>query len=271
MRIGVCANPQDWVTVAEKGYDYIETNFASIANSSDEDFAFMLAQKEKAGLDVEACMGYFPGTFKLYAYDETTGEASPAFAEIEKQVYEHSEKGFSKASKLGIKIAVIGSGAARNIPDNMKHEVAEAQFTRVLEICAEVAQKYGARIVIEPLKAGETNYINTLADGLALCRKINNPAICVLNDFYHSALGGETPDALFDSGDLLIHTHISKLNRHCPNLEEDGEILLPMVQNLVNAGYNDRMSLECMFSPDVPTALENARTIVDAFKAIKAQ
>ncbi len=272
MRVGACVfDTAHWTIAAKKGFDFLEAVFAAVANADDATFEEMLKAHKEAGIDVESCMSYFPGDFKLYAYDPATGEGTEEFAEIEKNVREYSERGFARASQLGIKIAVIGSGKARNIPADMKREVAEAQFKRIVEICSEVAEKYGAIIVLEPLNSKETNYMSTLDEAVEVCRKINNKNIFVLNDFFHSMIEKEPTSSLYGAGKLLAHTHISDKDRGCPSLEKDGEYLMPLVQELVNSGYDARISFECMYNPDFETATEAALPLVKAIRELKPQ
>ena len=272
VKIGVCVNhPGDWKLVAENGYDYIETTFQSVINATDAEFEVMKKAREDSGIKVEACMCYFPGTMNLYAYDPETGEATEDFAEVEKTVREYSERGFSRAADLGLKVAVIGSGAARNIPDGMKREVAEKQFARVLGICGEVAAKYGAIIAIEPLNRGETNFINTLEEGLRICEMAKSDSVFVLNDFFHSMKENESTDWLAKAGKRLRHVHIASAERVCPTLEKDGEYLLPLVKALVDTGYDERISYECALHPDVATAIKNARSLSDEFRVLRTK
>lgn len=270
MKIGVCAtDPRQWKAVAENGYDYIEMAFFLIANATDEEFEGMKKAQAEAGIPVEACMGYFPGGFTLYAFDPLTGKGAD-FSAVETRVREYSEKGFSRATQLGVKVVVIGSGAARRVPDGMERNDAERQFARVLKICGEVASKYGASVVIEPLNKNETDIVNTLEDALKIRAMVNNDNVFVLNDFYHSNLESESLDWIAKAGDLLRHVHICDFERNCPTYEKDADDLIPCVQALKNAGYDARISYECVFKPDFDTAIKNAKSLADAFKAIWA-
>ncbi len=269
MKIGVCGwSVEQLESIKKNGYDYIEMSFAGIVSLTDEQFEKIKTDVEKSVIKAEITNCHFPGDFQLYAYDEATGEATEDFAEIEKNVREYNELGFARASQLGVKVAVVGSGKARRIPENMKREVAEAQFGRVLEICGEVAAKYGAEIVIEPLNSAETNFINTLSEGVELCKKINSPYVSMLNDFYHSMKENEPVESLANAGKLLKHTHICTADRCCPTLENDGSYLLPLVKALKETGYDGRMSLECKFLPDFDTAIANARSLADEIRKI---
>ena len=271
MKMGVCAtNYKDWTTVAKYGYDYIEQAFFLFANATDEEFEEMKKAQAEAGIPVEACMGYFPGGFTIYAFDPETGKGTD-FSDVEARVREHSEKGFARASQLGVKVVVVGSGSARRVPEGMDRAEAEKQFARVLEICGEVAAKYGADIVIEPLNKKETDIVNTLEDALYIHSLVKSDNVFVLNDFYHSHLEGESLDWIAKAGDLLRHVHICDFERNCPTLEKDADDLIPCVKALKAAGYDARISYECGFKPDFETAVKNAKSLTDAFRAVWAE
>ena len=163
MRIGVCATHDRWGIIAAAGYDYIEGNFSKIVLASDEEFNDMKKAREASGLDVEAVNGFFPGSFELYSKDD--------FDSVKNSVREYCERGFSRGSELGLKVAVIGSSKARNIREDYTLEEAQEQFCEVLRICGEVGAKYGVAITVEPLNSNETNFIITYADGMDIAKK----------------------------------------------------------------------------------------------------
>lgn len=270
MRIGICTtNENQWKAIKENGYDYIEMQFQRIAKITDEEFENMKKLHSECGLDVETAMSFFTSDFKIYAYDPETGDGTDEFENNLEHVRQYSELGLSRAAQLGLKIVVVGSGTNRRIPDDMNHDVAIEQFLRVLAVIGDVAAKYGVQVAIEPLNKNETNLVTTLAEGLEICRKLKHPNVYVLNDFYHSHIENESYDALRDAGELLIHTHISDYDRTCPTLEKDGACLIPAVQELVNTGYDARMSYECAYKPDFNTAIANSRTLADELRKLK--
>ena len=69
MKIGVCAPPQYWATVKEHGFDYVEWNFSVIANYTEEQMTYYLAQKDAQDLGVFSCNGFFPGGFVMFGED----------------------------------------------------------------------------------------------------------------------------------------------------------------------------------------------------------
>ena len=271
MKIGVCAtNYKDWPTVAKYGYDYIEQALFLLGKATDEEFEEMKKAQAAAGIPVEACMGYFPGGFVLYAFDPETGKGTD-FTEVEKAVREHSEKCLSRAAQLGTKVVVVGSGSARRVPEGMDRAEAEKQFARVLDICGEVAAKNDISIVIEPLNKKETDIVNTLEEALYIHSLVKSDNVFVLNDFYHSHIEGESLDWIAKAGDLLRHVHICDFERNCPTFEKDADDLIPCVKALKDAGYDARISYECGFKPDFETAVANAKSLADAFKAVWAE
>lgn len=96
-----------------------------------------------------------------------------------------------RAAESGCKIVVIGSGKARYIPENFSREYAASQFCEIMDICGEIGKDYCIKIAIEPLNYDETNYINTVAEGLEFCRTVANSNVGVLADFYHIYKTGE--------------------------------------------------------------------------------
>ncbi len=245
MKIGTChAKPEHFAKLKAIGYDYLEGNFSAICAMSDEAFASYRDQLLASGLKNEVCNGFFPGNFVLYAYDKETGEATDAFCEVEKNVVAYVQKGYARVTQLGTEVVVIGSGAARFIPADMKSEVAIAQFGRVLELCADEAAKYGITVTVEPLNPGETNSVNTLSDSLDIIDRLQHPNIKAMNDFFHSMQQNEPMATLERAGDRLVHLHIARpTDRRNPTLIDE-PTFKEAIETLKKIGYNGRISLE---------------------------
>jgi len=243
MKIGVCAGTCDkWRVVAASDYDYIEGHLGNIMAASDEEYAEMLSIVKESGVLVETTNCFFPKGFVIYAFDPETGDAAD-FSEVEKNVAEYADSAFKRASALGLKVAVLGSGGNRNIPEGMKPEVADEQFTKVLKICGDAALKYGVKIAIEPLS--DCNFVVTLEDAVKFAKAAAHPAVGVLNDFYHSARNGEDiTTSLKAAGELIYHMHIAcPEGRKMPTIEDKG-VILGFCDELKKTGYDARISLE---------------------------
>jgi sugar phosphate isomerase/epimerase len=58
---------------------------------------------------------------------------------------------------------------------------------------APMAEKYGVTIAVEPLNSGETNFINSLAEGVEIVDAVKSPRMKLLCDIYHMLKEDESP------------------------------------------------------------------------------
>ena len=259
MKIGVCASPDKLPIIEDLGYDYIETTFSWLTSLNEAEFLQQTAFVERFSVSSEAFNLFFSGDVKLYAPDGNQDL-------ILREISAYAEKGFSRASLWGGKVAVIGSGLARGIPEGMTRERTERQFARVLAVCGEAADKYGMKIVVEPLSYGESNYIHTVAEGAAAARLSNNSAVGVLVDFFHHHNNNEDPNTLPNYGDILYHVHYARpVDRLAPE-EEDAPKLTALAALLKQCPKAERISLECIWKPDFESAVTSARPLMEIFK-----
>lgn len=256
MRFGAC-NPYTNIPLLKaNGYDYIEIAFVTLAGMSKEEFKDCYKTVEKYEFLAESFNGFFPGEMKL------VGENVDFNA-----IRDHARHGFSRAFELGGKVAVVGSGKARNIPEGFDRNKAEEQFAEVLKICGEEAGKVGMEIVIEPLQAKETNLINTVAEGLEFAKKVNHEKVSCLVDFFHVFKSGEPLETIENSNGGINHVHLARANldRKIPDID-DLEICKSWANALKKCGYDKRLSLEGAFLPDVETAIKNVKPILELFR-----
>ena len=256
MRFGVCTSDVNrFAAVKAAGYDYIEFALVELAKMSDEAFETFKARVEEVGLPIESYNGFFGADLKLVG-ESVDYDAIAAYA----------EKGLSRAAQLGGKVAVIGSGGARRIPDGEDYEVNFARFAKTLAVCGEVAARYGMLIVVEPLNAKETNIINSVEEGLRVCALANHPNVKCLVDFYHVFMSGETLDAVRGAGDMLGHVHLARANedRAVPYAEDVAQCE-EWAAALKECGYDARLSLEGNYLPSFEEAIARCRDIVKVF------
>ncbi len=260
MRFGVCiaTNVSKIPVVKAAGYDYVEMSLASIAGWSDEKVEEVRAILDKEGIEMEATNGFF-GFAEGYLMDDRMDLTV---------VEEYTRRAMKNASRLGLKVAVLGSGTARQILDESKRDQAEEQFVQVLRLCGDICAEYGVKIAIEPLRAEETNFINTVQDGLDICRKANHPNVFVLADFYHVFMNGESLDAVRNCGAMLQHTHIARSDpdRKMPINPEDMPACLEWAAALKENGYQLRMSLEGVIGDDWDNTVIKMREVLKVFE-----
>ena len=255
MKFGVCCGTDKLPLLRQYGFDYIELNFSALTLASEEEFAQTYAQIQSSGMPAETFNCFFPSGTNLCADVD------------HEMLREYADKGFARAEKLGGKIAVLGGGRARRIPDGYDRDLAAEQFVKVLRICGDAAEKHGMQVALEPLRTEETNFINTVAEGIEICKLADHGRVKCLVDFFHLSMNGETLDAVKSSGDLIIHTHIARPNadRRIPS-SVDAEICAEWAKALKSIGYDGRMSLEGSFYPDFEIALRDVRPILDLFR-----
>lgn len=254
IRFGVCTKFEYLALLEEAGFDYMEFALSSLEKRTDEEYARILQQVDASALNVEAFNGFFPADIALVGPNVDMD-----------RIAAYTEKALSRASRLGGKVAVLGSGRSRNIPEDFPYETAYRQFCEVFDLCANIAGKYGMTVALEPLNPKETNFLTTVADGIALCKQVNNPHGKCLADFYHVSQSGETLDAIRESDGWIVHTHLAAPSRYMPASEEDIAICRQWAQALKDCGYEGRMSLEGKFDPDFGADIARTRKVLDLF------
>lgn len=256
MKFGVCNPYTNIKLIKSEGFDYIELALSVVNAMSDREFKAVYKEVEKHSFPAESYNGFFPGDIRL------TGEGVDL-----NSIREYAKRGFARASELGGKVAVLGSGTARKIPEGFDRKTAEAQFVDVLRVCGDEAGRVGMEIVIEPLQAKETDLINTVAEGLEFVERANHEKVRCLVDFFHTFRSRETLDAVINSNGMLRHVHLARANddRKIPT-SEDIDSCRPWAEALKKCGYDLRISLEGAFLPDVKTAIKNVKPVLELFR-----
>ena len=254
MQFGVCGGINQAATLASAGYDYIELSVAGdlIPDEGEAAWAEKRALIEALPLPARA-FNSFVRTGKIVGPD-----ADPARLER----YVHTA--LARAAQVGGKIIVFGSGGARNVPEGVRREDARAQLLQFLGWCADAHEKTGVVVVIEPLNTGESNILNTVAEGAEYARAVGRAGVRNLADTYHMEKDGEPLDAIVRDADILAHTHTADTGRFAPGTGTYDHAA--MFRAFRQAGYDARLSIECSwrdFQSEAPAALSHLR---DAYR-----
>jgi D-psicose/D-tagatose/L-ribulose 3-epimerase len=76
---------------------------------------------------------------------------------------------------------------------------------------------HGVTLAIEPLNRFETNFLNTVSDGAALCAEVGHPNVGLLFDTFHANVEEkQVGEALRRAAPCLAHVHISENDRGTP-------------------------------------------------------
>lgn len=254
MKIGICGEVADAALIERAGADFVEVGVQTflMPQGSEEDFSENLAAASAAPLPVIAANRFLPG--ELAVVGESVNLS---------RIMLYAKNAFRRAGAAGVEAIVFGSGAARRIPDGFPRERALEQFIECTKDMGSLAAEYGVVLVIEPLNAGETNLVNSLAEGAAVVEALAHPSVQLLADVFHMTRGGESPDRIMKYGTMLRHVHIAEKEKRTPP-GVVGDDFLPYLKALKSVGYPGPISIECRWDD-----LETQAT--DAVKSLRGQ
>lgn len=241
----------------DAGYDYIELNTAEIALLSDDEFEDAVTMIQEVGLPVPVTNVFVPGHIKLVGpnvdFDQQNAYLQVAYERIQ---------------RLGVEYLIFGSAGARAIPDGFPREEAWDQLVEFSFRASEMAADYDIIILIESLNKGETNFINSVAEGFELVREVDHPNFQVMIDFYHLALENEDPDIVLEVADHLHHLHMANPEgRVFPFEWDEHQYYEAFFRNLREIGYDKRISIEARFDDLYSDSQRSIQMMREAFDA----
>lgn len=266
MKFGICCGPtalaqenesvKDSVarlmeTLKRAGAEYVEFPIASLKPEEDKStFTELLEAVKGAPLKVEAMNGFIPGHHRI------TGENIDV-----PKVLSYCDEALSRAHQLGVPVVVLGSGAARKVPDGFDRNRALDQFTEFCHQLGPIAQKHQIHIAIEPLNTREDNLINTVAQGAQAVQAVNHPYIQLLADFYHMFADNEPLSNITDSGQYIRHTHLADTGRITAGTAEEEADFHGFFRALKDSGYAARPDARCSFEGRIESIQEQSKAM----------
>ena len=233
MKIGCCCPVDDIDLVAKAGYDYIEPNLQQIYFMSDEEFIVAKMKVDASPIKCEAFNCLIPGDFKVVGED----------VDYNKNL-DYAKKAISRASQLGCQVIVIGSGGARNLPEQFTYEKAQEQFIQFVRMVSDVAKEYNIISVIEPLCKKDCNFINYIPEANEIAKIVERENVKILADLYHMYTGNEDLSHLSQYADLLFYIHIANpIGRFYPALSDEYNYD-QFFAELKKIGFDKRISIE---------------------------
>ena len=238
MRIGRCFNDfksgaKEYGRLSDLGYEYLELPLTEVAEFDESQLGIIRQCAESAGLGIESCNIFFPGTLALLGdlFDENA-------------VCGYVEGALGKAAALGIRTAVLGSGGARRRPEGMPAAQAEEKLADTFGKTADIAAEYGITIALEPLSAAECNTITSAMEGMAMVKRVNRENFRLLLDIYHMDQNHESLDVIPKAAPMLTHCHLAAIpDRGFPGPERMGSYI-GFLTALRDAGYAGDISVE---------------------------
>ena len=161
---------------------------------------------------------------------------------------------------IGPLYSVVGRAEAHDARTKAAHWKSVVRNLREL---ADHAEARGVMLAIEPLNRFETDFLNTVDQGLELVRDIESPAAGLLLDTFHMNIEEKDPaDAIRRAGRHLAHFHACGTDRGVPG--DDHLDWKSIAAALRAAQYDGDVVIES-FTPDVEVIARAAaiwRTIV---------
>jgi len=251
--IGVCTSIDNHVILESAGCSYVEETVGRflVPEKDDVEFAIQFAKLKESKIAVESVNSFLPAKLKTVGSD-VNEDALLAFVGT----------AFRRMKQSNIKQVVLGSSGSRNIPDGFDRAVARQQFVSFAKKFGDLAAKNQVTIVIEPLQRSESNFINTVQEGLDLVHEVNHPQVCLMADLFHMLRNEENGDAIINAGKLLRHTHIAEKEKRSPPGVK-GDDFTPYFKALKKINYKGRISVEGTWTDmktELPIAVQTIRT-----------
>ena len=152
---------------------------------------------------------------------------------------------------------LVNIGRVRGQIGNAPRKEAEGRFIDLVRtLCAYAAPK-NVTLILEPVNRYEIDFINSVAEGVELMRKVDMPNMKLMPDVFHMniedvTIGGE----LAQNIEYVEYIHFADSNRLAPG---QGHTDFPGIfSDLKDANYNGWISAEILPKPDPDTAARQA-------------
>ena len=155
---------------------------------------------------------------------------------------------------LGGGVLVLGSPKQRSIVEGQTKKGAWQRAVDLLSSVLDKAKDLGLTICLEPLSPVETNFINTVAEGMKMVRQINHPSLKIHLDV--KAMCSEqkpVPEIIRSVNvDDIGHFHVNDPNLYGPGM---GEVdYAPIAKAIKDIGWDKWLSVEVFkYDPDPET------------------
>ena len=234
MRFGCCVKTLGDVEIlARAGYDFCELPAASVQPFEDDAAALpALRAIEAAPLWPESFNLLVPPQLPLVGPEADLGA-----------VHAYARRAFPRMAQVGAALAVLGSGAARRIPDGVPRAQGLDQLAEALALLGEEASRAGLQLALEHLNHTECNVFTTLAESQAFLEERRLTSVWLIADLHHLEVEQEPLEHVMDAGPRLVHVQVADGGRRAPGL--GGYDYAGFMRALRAASYDRRISAEC--------------------------
>ena len=228
--------------VVEAGYHAVEL-VSEFKGWSDEDFRKANAKKRSLGMVFDSTAGLTKGIADPSERDAFLAELKTFFPIV---------------AKLECPTIIVLSG---NRVEGVSREAQHNACVEALKPAADFAAKENVTLLLENIDQEENPkyYLTSVAEGFEIVRKVDNPHMKFLYDFYHEQISeGNLIEKLEKNIDLVGLVHIADVpGRHQPGT---GEINYSNIfRKLAELNYGGYVAMEFMPTEDPVAVLSLAR------------
>jgi sugar phosphate isomerase/epimerase len=198
--VGWCirAKPDAFSQAKSAGFEYVELALQDVLGPADADFEKLVAQLDSLGLRVLAGYNPIPKDLKLVGPDVDRARQEA-----------HVRKLLDRAAALKLKFIILNAGAAWRIPDGHPAEQGFGELADFSRRLATAAAPSGITILVQPLRATDSNQITTIAEALKLIDAVDRPNFALMVDYSFLVIQKDDFMALLKSPKALRHVHLS--------------------------------------------------------------
>jgi len=123
-------------------------------------------------------------------------------------------------------------------------ELERQLLLKLFDEMGEAASKAGSLLLVEPLNRYETHLLNRLEQAVEVCKKVGNPSVRIMADFFHMSIEErDIPAAIRQAGQWINHVHLADSTRLLPGHGHTD--FKSGFAALKDIGFNEYMALEC--------------------------
>jgi len=139
------------------------------------------------------------------------------------------------------------------IEESVSQTEAEEWTIDCLRKCTEFTKEYNIRLTLEPVNRYESNFINTLNEGIEFIKRVGASNLGLLADTFHMNIEEiSIYDSIIQAKDYITHVHFADSNRWAPGC---GHIdFRKVIETLKKIDYQGYVSAEILPLPDSDTA-----------------
>ena len=234
MEFGIVVPVEQSAAVKSLGYDFIEEVVVRLLQGDVPDDQWD-GKRRAAGskLPMPAANSLVPASLRI-----TGPEVS------RERLRTYVGRVVERAARVGIKILVFGSGAARSVTDGFDRKEARRQIVEFLRMMLPYCARRGIMVVCEPMNRGESNIINTVAEAMQYVWEVDHPNFQCLVDSYHLWMENDTLENVRDAMPWVRHVHVSDVEGRKPPGMSGKNDYRPLFAELKRGRYDGRIAVE---------------------------